>query len=283
MILSPEIKKSIEQALQEDLEVRGDVTCNLLLPNEQIAQAVIVAKQGGVIAGTAVACEVFKTQDARLQTFNLIQDGAQVQPDSNILKISGSVKSILSAERTALNFLQRLSGIATMTQRFVACTKGTAAKILDTRKTSPGLRRLEKYAVRVGGGVNHRMGLFDMILIKENHLQAAGSITAAVNRIRLMLQKRGENFKIEVECTNLQQVKEALNLMVDQIMLDNMTESDIYRAVEIVQGKVKLEVSGGVHLENVARLAKTGVDFISVGALTHSAPAMDLSLLLESP
>jgi nicotinate-nucleotide pyrophosphorylase (carboxylating) len=218
--------------------------------------------------------------DESLRFEEIREDGDKISPSDIVLTISGSTRSILTAERTALNFLQRLSGIATLTAQFVERIAGAPATILDTRKTTPGLRALEKYAVRVGGGHNHRLGLFDMILIKENHIAAAGGITKAVAIIRGELEARKLPLAVEVETKTLEEVNEALVLKVDRIMLDNMPVPQIREAVKMVSGRAELEVSGGVTLETVRAIAETDVDYISVGALTHSAPALDLSLLI---
>jgi nicotinate-nucleotide pyrophosphorylase (carboxylating) len=219
--------------------------------------------------------------DESLRFEEIREDGDKISPSDIVLTISGSTRSILTAERTALNFLQRLSGIATLTAQFVERIAGAPAKILDTRKTTPGLRALEKYAVRVGGGHNHRLGLFDMILIKDNHIAAAGGVTKAVEIIGEKLETRRLPLTVEVETKNLEEVKEALALKVDRILLDNMSLPQIREAVKLAGGQVELEVSGGVTLATIRAIAETGVDYISVGALTHSAPALDLSLLLE--
>ena len=206
----------------------------------------------------------------------------KVEPSEEIVRISGPLSGILTAERTTLNFLQRLSGIATLTAEFVSKAAGTKAKILDTRKTTPGFRMLEKYAVRKGGGHNHRFGLYDMVLIKENHITAAGGIKNAVQQIREKMQNRNLDLQIEIEVRSLTEVEQALNLKVDRLMLDNMSLENIRDAIELVQGNVELEVSGNVNLATVRAIAETGVDYISVGALTHSAPAFDLSLLIKN-
>jgi nicotinate-nucleotide pyrophosphorylase (carboxylating) len=279
--ITKEIDHIIHLALTEDLDEAGDVTSNLLLSPSKRGKAVIVAKQRGVIAGLKIVHRVFKKVDPQIEISDLVEEGALVNPPDTIVKIAGPLCSILTAERTALNFLQRLSGIATLTAQFVEQVKGTQAQILDTRKTTPGFRLLEKYAVRVGGGLNHRKGLFDMILIKENHIVAAGGVSQAVRTIKENMMRKNLALKVEVEARTLDDVKEALEVKVDRIMLDNMTLSQIQQAVNLVSGKVELEVSGGVTLKNVRDLAETGVDFISVGALTHSAKALDLSLLID--
>jgi nicotinate-nucleotide pyrophosphorylase (carboxylating) len=211
----------------------------------------------------------------------LVQDGQHIRPGLVLARVSGPARSILTAERTALNFLQRMSGIATLTQRYVAAVQDTAAVILDTRKTAPGLRLLDKWAVRLGGGQNHRLGLYDMVLIKDNHIVAAGGITAAVTRVRARLQGLGSGMEIEVEVKDLVELEEALGLGLDRIMLDNMTLQEMRQAVEMTDRRVPLEASGGVDLDTVRGIAETGVDYISVGALTHSASALDVSLDIE--
>jgi nicotinate-nucleotide pyrophosphorylase (carboxylating) len=281
LILDNQIEDLIAAALQEDLAGLGDLTSELLIPATAMGKGKIVVKSAGIIAGLTVAQRVFKKVDSKIQIDCKIEDGARVAPFDEILTIHGSIRGILTGERTALNFLQRLSGIATLTAKFAERIAGTNAKILDTRKTTPGLRNLEKYAVRVGGGRNHRMGLFDMILLKENHIAAAGTITEVVGKIRRELQSQKMSIAIEVETQNLEQVEEAVNARVDRIMLDNMSLPQIREAVALVNRRVEVEVSGGVTLDSVREIAETGVDYISVGALTHSAKALDLSLLLE--
>ncbi len=280
--VTQEIEHIIKLALEEDLNELGDMTSKLILDNSKTSQATIRAKQDGIIAGLVVVREVFTKVDKELSVTNIVDEGAQIKSSDAIMKISGYIASILTAERTALNFLQRLSGIATLTSKFVEKVKGTGVKILDTRKTTPGLRVLEKHAVVAGGGQNHRMGLFDMVLIKENHITGAGGIAQAVNKIKANMRARNLNLKIEVEASASDQVEEACGLRVDRIMLDNMNLSQISEAVALVNGKVELEVSGGITLETVRDFAETGVDFISVGALTHSSKALDLSLLIDS-
>lgn len=263
----------LELAIAEDIGP-GDVTSETILPPDQTLRAQLVAKKPGVIAGLPVAAAVFHRVDPAVRFTPRVRDGDPVAPGDTIAEVEGPARSLLAAERTALNFLQRLSGIATLTRQFVDAVAGTRAVILDTRKTHPGYRALEKYAVRMGGGQNHRMGLYDMVLIKDNHIAAAGSITAAVRRARAAYPY----LPVEVEVQNLDQLREALELPVDRIMLDNFDLQAIRAAVQIAAGRVPLEVSGGVTLERVAELAATGVDYISVGALTHSAPALDISM-----
>ncbi len=263
----------LELAIAEDIGP-GDVTSEAILPPDQTLRAQLVAKKPGVVAGLPVAAAVFWRVDPTVRFTPHIRDGDPVAPGDVLAEVEGPARSLLAAERTALNFLQRLSGIATLTRRFVDAVAGNRAVILDTRKTHPGYRLLEKYAVRMGGGQNHRMGLYDMVLIKDNHIAAAGSITAAVQRARAAYP----HLPVEVEVQSLDQLREALELPVDRIMLDNFDLESIRTAVRIAAGRVPLEVSGGVSLERVAELAATGVDYISVGALTHSAPALDISM-----
>jgi nicotinate-nucleotide pyrophosphorylase (carboxylating) len=280
----PKVKKIVRWALEEDIG-SGDITSQYVVSEPLRAGAVIVAKQPGVIAGLDVARLVFKTVDKNIRFSPNLTDGNKVNPADVLAVVSGPVRGILTAERTALNFLGRMSGIATLTSKFVEAIGGTGAKVTDTRKTTPGSRILDKYAVRIGGGVNHRFGLYDMVLIKENHLKATGSITEAVRRAREALPRfRRQGIKIEVETKALNEVKEASSLPVDRIMLDNMGLEEIGEAVEIIRNQkleVEIEVSGNITLENIRQIAQTGVDFISIGRLTHSAPALDISLLVE--
>lgn len=271
------IQRLIKTALAEDLGP-GDITTNLIIPQGLKGEGIIIAKEKGVISGLTVAKSVFKQIDPKLVFKSFIQDGTEVKSNSKVALVKGRAKSILAAERTALNFLQRLSGISTLTKEYVKKIKGTKVKILDTRKTTPGMRLLEKYAVRAGGGKNHRKGLYDMILIKDNHIKSAGSISSALKKA----QKGRRNFKIEIETKNLKQVKEALSFKLDWIMLDNFKLKDLKKAVKLIRSKdkkVKIEASGQVNLKNVKKFALSGVDYISVGALTHSAKALDLSLI----
>lgn len=270
--------KIVKAALKEDLGT-GDITSNLTIPQDQKGAGIIIAKQKGVIAGLDVARIVFKQYDPNLTFKSLVSDGAEVRANQKVASIRGRIKSILATERTALNFLQRLSGIATLTKEYLKKIKGTKAKVLDTRKTTPGMRFLEKYAVRKGGGENHRQGLYDMILIKDNHIKSAGSISSALKKAKK--GKRG--FQIEVETKNLKEVKEVLNFKPDRIMLDNFKLKDLKKALKLIRSKdkkVKIEASGQVNLKNVRKIALSGVNYISVGALTHSAKALDLSLIL---
>jgi nicotinate-nucleotide pyrophosphorylase (carboxylating) len=269
----------VRQAVREDVG-SGDVTTILAVPDSMTGKAQIVCNETGILAGINVAKTVFFDVDRELRFIGFFKDGKRFEKGSVIAEVAGKVRSILTAERTALNFLQRMTGIATLTRQFVDVIKGTKAKILDTRKTTPGLRELEKYAVRMGGGYNHRFGLHDMILIKDNHIRAAGSIRNAVSLVRAG-NTRG--LLVEVECKTVSEAKQALELGVPRVLLDNMSVPQINSVVKMTRGHTKLEVSGGISLRNVRAVAKTGVNYISVGALTHSAPAVDVSLDLERP
>lgn len=274
----PEVlRAAVAAALAEDVGP-GDLTTELVVPATQRARGRIVAGEAGVVAGLPVAAAVFAQLDAGCAFTPLVDEGARVAPDQAVAEVAGPARALLAGERVALNFLQRLSGIATLTARFVAQVAGTGCRVLDTRKTAPGLRALDKYAVRVGGGLNHRRGLFDGILIKDNHVLAAGGIRAAVERAR-----RGAPplLRVEVEVGTLDEVREALDAGADMLLLDNMPVPVIREAVRIVAGRVPLEASGGIRLETARAVAEAGVDYISVGALTHSAPALDLRLDLE--
>ncbi len=274
----PECADIVRAALAEDIGT-GDLTSLLTVPVEKRAEGRIVAKQSGVIAGLPVAEMVFLQFDPGLDVTLSVEEGAYVEAGEKLMIVSGSARSILTAERVALNFLQRLSGIATKTSRFAALVEGTKARVVDTRKTTPGLRILEKYAVRVGGGFNHRFGLYDSILIKDNHIQAAGGITPAV---QAAYAQAPHTMTVTVECETLAQVTEAIEAGVDIVLLDNMSLEMLRKAVELVEGQAAAEASGGVNEETVRAIAQTGVDIISVGALTHSAPALDISLDLTS-
>lgn len=238
----------------------------------------IVIQEEGVIAGLAVAHRTFAYLDTRIQFQQYNRDGDTVSGGTVITTVSGPGSAVLGGERIALNFLQRMSGIATLTNKYVQLVAGTSARILDTRKTAPGLRILDKWAVRLGGGYNHRSGLYDMILIKENHIAIAGGIGEAISRVR----KKYQNVAVEIEVRNLDELAEAVRYKPDRIMLDNMDLSALKESVDYIQGSIPLEASGNITLHTVADIARTGVDFISVGALTHSAKALDISLLLHS-
>jgi nicotinate-nucleotide pyrophosphorylase (carboxylating) len=280
--LPSEIVECLKRALAEDIGT-GDVTTNNIVPAEAVLRGRILAKDSGVVAGLDLAQAVFLLLEDQVQFTPDVSEGAQVTGGTVLANITGSARALLTGERTALNFLGRMSGIATLTRQYVDEVSGTPARILDTRKTAPGLRSIDKLAVRRGGGENHRMGLFDMILIKDNHIDFAGSITAAVERVRAATapgkeSRSGTSLEIEVEARTLEHVKEALNLGVERILLDNMTPEVVREAVVLTGGRAKLEASGNITLANVRQMAETGVDFISVGALTHSARVFDVSL-----
>jgi len=272
--LPPEILDSIRRALDEDLGANGDVTSDSILPAAAQLNARLIARQEGVIAGLDVAAAAFHLLDSDIRFTPHASEGQHVDPDDLLAEIRGPARAILAAERTALNFLGRMSGIASLTRRFVEAVSGTGAIILDTRKTAPGLRHVDKLAVRRGGGQNHRLGLYDMLLIKDNHIDAAGSLAEAVRRARAA----HPNLPLEVETRTLEEVRAALSLGVGRILLDNMSLETMRQAVRLAGGRARLEASGNVTLERVRAIAATGVDYISVGALTHSAPVFDLSL-----
>ncbi|MEA2375611.1 MAG: hypothetical protein QOD53_2074 [Thermoleophilaceae bacterium] len=271
-----DLHELIDRALAEDVG-SGDVTTDALVPAGTAARARIEQKAPGVVAGLDVAEAVFARVDPGLRWRTEAGEG-EWRESGPVASVEGSTAAILRGERVALNFLGRLSGIATLTARFVAAVDRTGARILDTRKTTPGLRALEKQAVLAGGGLNHRAGLYDAILVKENHIAAAGGVAPAA---RLALAAAPDGMAVEVECQTLAEVEEALGAGVSAILLDNMSNEDMAEAVRISAGRATLEASGGVTLDTVRAIAQTGVDFISVGALTHSAPALDLSLELE--
>jgi nicotinate-nucleotide pyrophosphorylase (carboxylating) len=271
--LPPDIIDQIRLALAEDIGT-GDVTTDSIVARDATLEGWIIAKQAGVIAGLDVAAAVFELLNPDVRFETRVSEGDEVTVGTTIASISGPARAILTGERTALNFLGRMSGIATLTRSFVKAVHGTPAAILDTRKTAPGLRLLDKLAVKRGGGANHRVGLFDMVLIKDNHIDHAGSLSEAVRRAR----QSGTNLEIEIEARNLDDVQQALELGVERILLDNMSPQMMRRAVELNAGRAKLEASGNVTLDNVAEVARTGVDFISIGALTHSPRVFDVSL-----
>jgi nicotinate-nucleotide pyrophosphorylase (carboxylating) len=264
----------IEAALKEDMP-QGDITSESIIPADSESEAIILAKEEGVLAGIDVAERVFHKIDPSAIFEKKLKDGQSFRNGQTLATIQGPSVSLLKGERTALNFLQRMSGIATTTKKFVQALKGTKTEILDTRKTTPGLRRLEKYAVKMGGGVNHRFSLSDMVLIKDNHLRIVGSISQAVKSAR---EKIKPGVKVEVEATSLEDVQEAIQSGADMIMLDNMPEGAMKEVVKKVKGKVPLEVSGKVSLGRVKEIASLGVDFISVGSLTHSYKSVDISI-----
>jgi len=268
------VKRIVRCALDEDVG-QGDVTSTWTLPTGLRGRGIFVCKASGVLAGMEVAREVFCQVSDQIELTAHVADGAMVSPGDRLAEVSGPMAAILTAERTALNLLQRMSGIATATRRYVDAVAGTRAVILDTRKTVPGLRALDKWAVRLGGGQNHRMRLDDMVLIKDNHIAAAGGVTAAIERVRA---RNVLGLAIEVEVKTWAELEEAVALCPDRIMLDNMSPEEMCRAVQWVAGRVPLEASGGITLETVRQVAETGVDYISVGALTHSVTALDISL-----
>ena len=264
---------SIRRALAEDIGT-GDVTTDSIVPPDAWLRGRIIAKQAGVVAGLDVAGSVWHVLDELVTFTPKVADGSRVENRTELAEVAGPARDLLTGERTALNFLGRMSGIATLTRQFVDAVAGTHAIILDTRKTVPGLRLADKLAVKIGGGQNHRTGLWDMVLIKDNHIDFAGSITAAVTRVR----EAGVRLEIEVEARTLDHVREALALGVERILLDNMSFELMREAVQITAGRAKLEASGNVTLTNVLEVARTGVDYISVGALTHSPKVFDVSL-----
>jgi len=273
MRFTPAHRDFLRAALHEDIGT-GDITTDSIISPESKSSASFIAKSGFVLAGLPIAREVFRLVEPRIKFRSLRADGEHLRRGDVFATVQGSTRAILMAERVALNILQRLCGIATLSDQFVRQVKGTGATILDTRKTTPLMREMEKYAVRMGGATNHRMGLYDMVLIKDNHIKAAGGITEAVRLARA----KARRMKIEVECESLCDVEEAILAGADIVMLDNMTTNMMRRAVRLTAGRVKLEASGNVSLKNIRAIAKTGVDYISIGALTHSAPSADISL-----
>ena len=268
------VDKIIERALLEDIGT-GDITTKSIIPSNLKAKGIIKTFGEGVVAGLGIACLVFKKLDSDITFQEKIKDGTKVARGKVLAEITGPARTILKGERVALNFLQRMSGIATITSKFCQEVKDFPVRIVDTRKTTPGLRILEKYAVRMGGGYNHRFGLYDAVLIKDNHIAVAGGIKSAVNSVRKQIS---HTVKIEVEVENLSQFQEALEMKVDIIMLDNMNLDTMKEAVKMVKGKVLIEASGGITLEKARKIAQTGVDLISIGALTHSVKSLDISM-----
>ena len=269
------VNAAVANALAEDLGVAGDITTEATVPAGTRSSGVIAARKPGIVAGVQLAQAAFQTLDPQVTFDVLIGDGGRVEAGAAIARVAGDARALLTAERTALNFLGHLSGIATLTARYVTAIAGTRARIIDTRKTTPGLRALEKLAVRAGGGVNHRFGLFDAILIKDNHIVAAGGVAAALQRARA---HAGHMVKVEIEVGTLDELQDALAQQPDVIMLDNMPVEMLKAAVTKVAGRATTEASGGVDLDTVRAIAETGVDLISVGALTHSAPVLDIGL-----
>lgn len=279
MILPPSqiISDVVRRALEEDTGY-GDLTTEAIVPAEATTSGTIIARAAGVVAGLPVAEAVFKQLDAAVCFEPVVQDGAAVLDGDLVARVSGNARAILSGERVALNFLQQLSGVATAARQIVDELEGTAARLLDTRKTVPGLRALQRYAVRAGGGSNHRFNLFDGVLIKENHITVAGGITAALSRARATT---GPFTPIEIEVETLQQLEEAIAAGADMVLLDNMDPATMRRAVDLTAGRVRLEASGDITVATARAIAQTGVDYLSSGAITHSVPALNLSLLLE--
>jgi nicotinate-nucleotide pyrophosphorylase (carboxylating) len=269
------VERAVAAALEEDLGQAGDITTDPIIPPHATAEAEIVARKEGVIAGLDLAAASFKALDPDAQFVADVADGAHVAAGARLARVQGKARALLSAERVALNYLGHLSGIATLTAAYVAAIERTKARIACTRKTTPGLRAFEKYAVRAGGGVNHRFGLYDAVLVKDNHIAAAGGLAQALAKLQA---RTGHLVKVEVEVDTLDQLDEALRFPIDAVLLDNMDVASLKKAVAMVDGRVLTEASGGVNLETVRKIAETGVDLISVGALTHSAPRLDLAL-----
>ncbi len=276
LALPTDISETVQRALQEDIG-SGDITSQLIPVDTQV-QAQVISRESAILCGTAWFNEVFKQLDSQVQVTWFVQDGEAIQPRQRLCQLSGTARVLLTGERTALNFLQLLSGTATVAQSYVTAIKGTRTRILDTRKTLPGLRRAQKYAVRCGGGKNHRLGLYDAFLIKENHILAAGSITQAVMTAR----HHTPPLLIEVEIEKLEQITEALQAGADILLLDNFNLNQLHEAVIQVQGQAKLEASGGITLDTIRSIAETGVDYISVGAITKNVQATDLSMRILS-
>lgn len=276
------IDNLIDLAFAEDVG-EGDHTTLCSIPDSAIGKASLIIKEAGILAGVEVGIEVFHKLDSRLSIDILIKDGSKVVPGDCVFTVEGKVQSILQAERTVLNIMQRMSGIATTTSNYVALIAGTGAKVLDTRKTTPGMRLLEKQAVKMGGGENHRIGLFDMILLKDNHIDFAGGIEKAITGANSYLKDKNKSLKIEIEVRDMDELQEVLRVGgVDRIMLDNFTPEATKEAVQFVASRVELESSGGITSETIRSYAEAGVDYISVGALTHSVKGLDMSLLATS-
>jgi nicotinate-nucleotide pyrophosphorylase (carboxylating) len=272
------LQRIIEEAILEDIGM-GDVTTDSIVSNDLLGHGDVRVKEPGIIAGLDIAEMIFTFIDPELRFKKIVPDGSQVENNTIVGEADGPFGSILKAERTVLNVLQRMSGIATTTKQYVDAVVGTRAKITDTRKTAPGLRMLDKLAVRIGGAVNHRIGLDDMVLVKDNHIAAAGGISQAITRCLSYLREKHYNIKVEIETKNISDVREVLQFSgIDRIMLDNYSLPEMKKAVELVDHTVEVEASGNVTLANVRAIAETGVDFISVGALTHSSKALDISL-----
>jgi nicotinate-nucleotide pyrophosphorylase (carboxylating) len=278
VLITPQIEQLIKNALEEDIGA-GDITTLSTVPPEARGVGLFRAKRDCLIAGLFLLEKIFSILDPEVRVRYLCRDGDSVQKGTVVAEARGPIRALLMGERTALNFLQRLSGTATLAHRYVEAVKGIPCKIIDTRKTTPGLRTLEKYAVRMGGANNHRLGLYDAALVKDNHIAAAGSIASAVEKIRRQAPFMA---RVEVECADLKQVKDALEAGADVIMLDNMTTKQMAEAVKLIDKRAWVEASGGITLERLREVAEAGVDFISIGALTHSAPAVDFNMKIAS-
>lgn len=272
------IDEIVRMALAEDLG-DGDHTTLATVPENALGEAILYAKEEGILAGVEVACEVFKQFDSKINIDIYIKDGSKLKPGDKVMLVKGKSRSLLSAERTALNFIQRMSGIATFTNKIVQKIDGLNTRLLDTRKTTPCNRIVEKMAVKIGGGMNHRFGLFDMIMIKDNHVDFAGGIKNAVEATHKYLSDNNKNLKIELEVRNFDELTEAMEVGgIDRVMLDNFSPTDLKKALQIIDGKFETEASGGISIDTIREFAETGVDFISVGALTHQIKSLDLSL-----
>ena len=267
----------IDLAFAEDIG-DGDHTTLCCIPKEAMGKSKLLIKEEGILAGVEIAKEVFRRFDPEMQVEVLMQDGAHVKPGDVAMVVTGRVQGLLQTERLMLNIMQRMSGIATMTHKYVERLEGTKTRVLDTRKTTPGMRMLEKAAVKIGGGVNHRIGLFDMILLKDNHVDFAGGIANAINRCHAYLKEKGKDLKIEIEVRNLDELQQVLDIGgVDRVMFDNFSLADTRKGVEMVGGRYETESSGGITFDTLRDYAECGVDFISVGALTHSVKGLDMS------
>jgi len=277
-ITKESIQKFIENSLQEDVGP-GDYSSIATIPGKAKGRVVLTAKQSGIIAGVFLASEIFKFLDEELQVEHFVNDGDKIRSGQSVLTVAGNAVAILTCERLVLNCMQRMSGVATYTNHLKKLIEGTKAQLLDTRKTTPNFRMMEKWAVKIGGGENHRMGLYDMIMLKDNHIDFAGGISRAIKKAKKFISEFDEALKIEIEARSLQEVREILNAGgVDIIMLDNMSAGSIREAVDLISGRCLTEASGGITEKNIREIAETGVNFISVGALTHSFKSLDLSL-----
>jgi nicotinate-nucleotide pyrophosphorylase (carboxylating) len=276
------ISRILEEAIIEDIGT-GDITTDATVPSGALGQGTVLLKENGVVSGLQIMAAVFAIIDPAVVFHALVEDGVEYSSGTQLATLHGPLASILKGERTALNIVQRMSGISTLTNRFVKAVEGTRARITDTRKTVPGFRLLDKLAVKIGGGVNHRFGLDDMVLIKDNHIEAAGSVSLALERCIAYLRVHNSQLKIEIETKNIAEVEEALQFpFVNRIMLDNFRIDEMKKAVDLIRGKVEVEVSGNVSMDTVRPIAETGVDLISIGGLTHSSKALDISLKISS-